>query len=210
MRKFFLLITLTTTLLLASWTNSYSILVTANILDSYIEIGETFGVEIWADAESSGWELTGFGFDVDAGYDSVLNYAGFTIGPVFDDFSDSFNPLYITGVFNDLLNPSGNNVLLATLSFTANQAGIGSFSLMGQYDMLFYGLFYLDPFADFFDPFADPFPGADVSLFASVDVHDVVNDATPAPEPSTILLLGSGIAGLAWCSIRKSKKLRTP
>ncbi len=195
MKKATLILIVVLALPLFAFSNAFAVSVTATILDDYIEVGETFDVEIWADSESFSWELTSFGFDVDDSADTVLSYAGYSLDFDYMDVSDPFTPSNVSGA--SLTYPTGN-ALLSTLSFTANEAGIGEFSLFGLYDGLFYGLFYFDPLADFFDPFADPFPGADIFLTQEITVNAVDTGTNPVPEPSTIILFSSGLIGLVW------------
>ncbi len=171
-----------------SYTPAHAVSIGLNVLDDYIEVGETFGVEVWVDGEGINEALLGFGFDVLTGEPDILTYSGHTVGndfvslPNFGTLPDAW-----TGggglSFGDL-------TLLATLSFEANQEGSSGIMVDGIFDGMFYGLIYENPFSVH-----------DIS--AAVDI--TVN-AAPVPEPATILLLITGIGALVGSRRNKLEK----
>ncbi len=57
-----------------------------NVLDSYIEVGESFGVEVFAKQDIGDGDLLLFGFDVDPSAAlSLFTYGGYAVGAGFLD-----------------------------------------------------------------------------------------------------------------------------
>ncbi len=66
-----------------------------------------------------------------------------------------------------------------------------------------------NPFEDHYDPFLDWLTGKTnrpLTLVGDTGTHDYPQQPAPVPEPSTWLLLSSGLASLAWYG-RKRKKI---
>lgn len=151
-------------------------IISLNLLDDTIQVGDSFDVEVRVDGDDILQEMLAFGFNVEMDSGLIFTYDSYDLNMAFDDDAlAGFNPNDIggsafPGVFDD-------DVLLGTLSFTAIAAGTDTLNAIGIYDDMFSGLFYeLDGF------------DIDVSL-------DIIVD--PVPEPSTMLLLGLGLVGLA-------------
>lgn len=171
-----------------------------DVLDSYITLGESFDVKVSVYDDGFLGDLTGFGFDVDPSLSlSFFLFDSYIIGPSFDDFGlDS----YISGAFDPFDPPpsnAGTNVLLATLSFTAGlTAGTDTLEIVGPWDGAFSGLYYLA--GDSFQP--ANYPGNE-DIWGSLDI--TINSA-PVPEPATMLLLATGLAGMGVFGRKKLRK----
>lgn len=156
---------------------------TLNVLDTNIRVGESFDVEVWVDGDGlpASEELLAFGFDtVTSG--TLFSYDSYTIESGFFDASDPFNSDNVAGsVFPGI---PDNNVLLATLSFTAISDGTDTLQVLGIADGLFYGLFYEN---------VNTFVQSDFNINIMTDIN-----VAPVPEPATIFLLGFGLIGLIW------------
>lgn len=151
---------------------------------SSITVGDPFEIEVWLDGDNIGLDLVAFGFDVDTTDSSLdgdnISYVGATIASVFDDdsgFTDVAGSAF-PGITED-------DVLLATLLFTADSAGTETISVSGIYDEMFSGLYYELP--DW------SLTGYDIN--ASITI-EVAASSQPVPEPATLLLFGAGLVAI--------------
>lgn len=166
------------------------------ISDSSITVGDRFDVAVSVYDDGTLADLTGFGFDIRLDQTtSVLGYTGYTMGPDFLDAPDPFNPDFVGGLYIGFGN-AGQSVELATLSFQALQAGTGTIDIFGMFDDMFYGLFYSVGYDDIIGGLGDE------SIQGNVDV--TVN-AAPVPEPSTIILMLTGLAGVVGFKKRRNQ-----
>ena len=156
---------------------AHAVMVGFNVLDDYIEVGESFDVEVWVDGEDIGIDLLWFGFDV-VTPDIFFTYTGYTLG---DDFMGFSGPdTYVSGMAFPAI---PDDVVLATLSFSADAVGTDTLWADGPYDSARYGLSY---------GFFPNSIGFDIDAITDI----TVNAAAPIPEPGTLLLLSAGLIGL--------------
>jgi len=159
--------------------------VSFNVLDTDIEAGETFDVEVLLDGDDLGAELLSFGFDVIMPATSFFSYNDYAIGLEFFDDNPTRTPnTYVAGctIFPDAM---VDDYLLATLSFNALSAGTDTLGVQGIVDG-WYGLYYYDPITDTDYDF-------DIDGTTSITINPV---GAPVPEPSTIFLLAVGFVGI--------------
>ena len=159
-----------------------SAVIDLQISDTDILVGDSFELAVMVDGEDIGEELLAFGFDVSILGGSYFTYDGYDVGSGFDDFSAGFNNVAgvaFPGIIED-------DVLIATLHFTAIAEGTDIVEIFGPGGGGFSGLVY------------------EFSLFEILEQTTItVNDAgTAVPEPATCLLFGIGLMGL--CRSRRA------
>ena len=143
-------------------------------VDSEILVGEAFDIDVMAVGVAALDEVLAFGFDVIHSSSFKLNQA--TVGTGFNDDSAMFPNTDVAGsAFPGI--PGGNDILLATLNFTPSLAGVFSLVIYSDLADPNEGLFTFD------------FPQVDITTCDTVNVNAV-------PIPTTIMLLGTGLAGL--------------
>lgn len=163
-----------------------------DLLDTSISVGDTFQVEVWADGDGFGLDLLSFSFDVETTSTGIIGYAGYTLESSFDD-DTLFTGSDVAGsIFQGI---PDNDVLLATLSFTALSAGSDTLSTVGLYDGFFSGLYYEPPVWDTM--------GYDIDASLAVTISPA-----PIPEPPTVILCGIGFLGLIGCRLINKKRIK--
>lgn len=173
--------------------------------DSYITVGEDFEVEVWGHADGRTDpplldEWLSFAFETTV-TGSAFSLDGANVNPILIDNSIFFPPGYVSGsAFPGL---TDEDILLATLQFSAIQTGSGVVSAFGDPlatdsigTPLFAGMGFWNltnfPPDSFFDIF--------------VEIEITVNEVV-IPEPATMLLFGLGLIGLAGIGRKKSLSL---
>ncbi len=166
--------------------------VNLNVLDSDIYVGESFDVQVWVDGDGIGPGLLSFGFDINT-TGSAFTYDGYLVASGFDDDGSLVPPEIAGSAFPAVIE---DNWLLATLSFTAMEAGTGVLQTLGITGNLFYGLAYE----------IEPFTIGWYDINASLEVTINSGPISPVPEPATMLLLGTGLTCCVGSGIRRKKK----
>ena len=165
-------------------------MVSFDITDTDIWVGETFTVDVIVDGVDLSDEVIAFGFDLDVS--APLSEAALpVVGSGFMDDSALFPDTDVAGSIDPFAGPgpSGDDILLATLSFVSSAAGMFDVGIVSDLSDFNEGLFTL----------ADTY---DLTESTQVTVNRAINGA---PEPETVALLGLGIAGMVYGRHRRIK-----
>ncbi len=172
-----------------------AVTITFDVKDTYIEVGETFEVDIFAQEDVSKGDMWLFGFDVDPLTTlSLFSLNDYNVGSIFLDEGDGSH--YVAGSILDPFEPNaGDNLHLATLSFSAGGIdGTQTLSAFGD---------PLDPSFDRGAYYYNLTTDEAFDLMISEEIDITIHKAT-VPEPTTLLLFGMGILGLS--RIGRSKR----
>ena len=158
---------------------SSAVMVGFGVTDTDIRVGESFSIAVFVDGVDIADEVVAFGFD----HDPIAGWSltGVQLGPAFD-FDDSalFPDTDIAGsvdAFN--IGPSGDDIVLATLTFVSTTSGIFDFGISSDLSDPNEGLFTLS--------LAAPF---DLTGVVSVTVNAA---PVPAPAPGSAWLMTAGL-----------------
>ena len=191
MKRTVLIVTLLASLLAFSAGNALStIIVNFNPGSTSATVGSTFNVDITADVLRTE-SLVGWGFDLLFNATQLtLNSA--TSSPYWDLMfgSNNLTALLLPGPTSPDPGLSGSGLLLATLNFTCLGPGISGLGISVNSQDPIQGFMTFDgQYAEW-----KAMPGS---------IEQGTNPVVP--EPSTVFLLSSGLAGLAWFSHKKKK-----
>jgi hypothetical protein len=172
-----------------------AIMVRLELSTSAIAVGTSFDMDVFVDDVYDAFgmedEIFAFGFDLDYD-DTAFLSTGVTVADPFVDDSALFPDTDVAGSFFSLdplePGPGGDNILLATLGFTALQAGDYSLGIVSDLLDLNEGLFVWSQF--------DPY---DLTSSTGVTVA-----AASVPEPGTVMLMLVGLGGLGLLKRRQS------
>jgi len=165
--------------------------------DTDITVGESFTIDVVVVDAFDGvdplyQEVLAFGFDVTNSDATVAGFAGASfLGSPFLDMSSVLSATDVAGVVFPGIKDDG--FLLATLEFSASGPGTAVLGVLSDPGDLNEGLVYLD---------LGSFGPAYLGIAASVDVA-VAAVPAPIPEPGTLVLLCTGLVGLAGVRRRR-------
>ena len=151
--------------------------ISLDVSDTDISVGESFSVEVRVDGIVASDLLKGFGFYVNSGDFSYIRAAvesPFTGPPLLSPVIGSTSP----GIY-------GDDILLATLEFTAPSLA-GGYSLGIETSIIG-------------DASSSDGLFTENNRYAMIESVDMNVSSSPSavPEPATLFLLGSGLAGTA-------------
>ena len=176
-------------------TTSQAAFLTWDPTTNNVDLNEAFDVNIHIGGLQANEDLGGFDIDI-LFDDSMLDFTGYSLydglgNITLGDAEDWSNGDMGGGTINlsELswltdLSFQSDSFMLATLSFTAESIGTSSLT----YD-----------FVDFSDSYGDP-----VTYWGNVPGTVDITAAAPVPEPTTMMLFGTGLVGLI--GMRRNRK----
>ena len=180
-------------LFLTGLTVQASPIVAFNLLDTTVEINDTFSLDIIG----TGFSDPMFGGGLDFSFNqSVLQVNNVAIDPTSWEFAtldaiiDNTNGTVSDILFSSFFNLPSGDFTIATVEFSVISNGFSSLSLSNSTTP--------NPFISIAGPVPVDFINGSVTA---------INTApNPAPEPATILLVGIGIAGLSFLNRKQIRK----
>jgi hypothetical protein len=144
---------------------------------------------------------SGYTFLVSSQVDTQPIYASNYLDFIGLNFIDEILPgQSLTELYGVTTNPDGSQVF----------SGLGEFSVDTDAPNYTYSgsvTLYVDTFST--DPYTDPNATYVSQTFSAPIGLQVVDEYAPTPEPSTFLLLGTGLLGLCWCLRAGSQRKAT-
>ena len=163
-------------------------------IDNNIQVNQAFNIEVLVSGVDPKNTVIAFGFAIN--YDSSWIQNSETVGPNFvnGDLSGVIAP--IAAIATSTPPPSGDNILLDTLNFTASAPGSFSFSIATEASNQNEGLFLQSS-----------------GLNSEFDLNQTqvvsINAGAAVPLPSANLLFGFGLAGLGLIRSKLNSRYAT-
>ncbi len=189
-----------------TWTATYDTAVVSSIASTHFTIGETFSVTATYDDAGAGYIIWGDGADGRANFGSNDDTNGGSSG-IYGSYTSFSNANFL------VTNSNWDDYLSDARHFDSFQnfskVGIISSSypfLQTQFDgVRLYAKAGSSPSFRIME-MTDDSSSSDVGGFSIISIETAQLTPGPVPEPATMLLMGTGIAGLVGSRVRRNKK----